>query len=130
MTRLSHRTFGNARPPASRSVQPRRLGVGIVPRLVRDQIDRRSFLRGAGLGAGALVLGGRAVWPDPALTRRRRVPFARAGAFREGVGAGEPTTRGATIWTRLGGYRGDRRLAVEVARDPGFDRILLRKEVR
>ena len=97
---------------------------------MRDEIDRRSFLRGAGVGAGGLVLGGRAVWPDQALTRRRRVPFARGGRFPEGVAAGEPTTRGATIWTRLGGYRSDRRLAIEVARDPGFDRVLLRKEVR
>jgi alkaline phosphatase D len=92
--------------------------------------DRRNFVRGAGLGAGALILGGRAVWPDPAATGRRRIPFAKGGRFPEGIASGEPTTRGATIWTRLGGYKGDRRLAVEVARDPGFDRVVLRKELK
>ncbi len=93
-------------------------------------LNRRALLRTAGLGTGALILGGRAVWPDPGLTRRRRIPFARTGRFREGVASGEPTMRGATLWTRLGGYRGDRRLAVEVARDEDFRRIVVRKEVK
>ena len=93
-------------------------------------LDRRSFLHRAGVGAGALILGGRAVWPDAALTRRRRIPRARTGVFREGIAAGEPTTRGATLWTRLGGYRSDRRIALEVARDPGFERVVVRKDLR
>ena len=93
-------------------------------------LDRRTFLQRAGVGAGALVLGGQAVWPDAALTRRRRIPLARTGKFAEGVAAGEPTTQGATLWTRLGGYRADRRLAVEVARDPDFRRVVVRKDVK
>ena len=82
------------------------------------------------MGTGALILGGRAVWPDPALTRRKQIPRAQKGLFAEGVAAGEPTTRGATLWTRLGGYRKDRRLALEVARDPDFRRVVFRRDVK
>ena len=114
----------------SQNLHPHLCADGIVAALVNGALNRRSFVRGAGVGVGGLILGGRAVWPDPALTRRRRIPFARGGRFTAGVAAGEPTMRGATIWTRLGGYRRDRRLAVEIARDPGFDRVVLRRVVK
>ena len=93
-------------------------------------LDRRTFLHHAGWGAGALVLGGKAVWPDAGLTRRRRIPLARTGTFAEGVASGEPTTQGATLWTRLGGYSTDRRLTVEVAREADFGNVVVRKEVK
>jgi alkaline phosphatase D len=95
------------------------------------RVDRRELLELAGLGTGALILGGVPV--DPALARRarrRRVPIARGGSFPQGVCSGAPSSRGITLWTRLEGYRRDRRLYLEVARDPDFRRVVHRRVVR
>jgi alkaline phosphatase D len=96
------------------------------------RLDRRDFVGYAGIGAGALILGG--VTVDPALAarrkRRNRVPFAKGGAFPQGIAAGEPAPRGITLWTRLDGFKRDRRLFVEVAKDPGFRKVVLRRKVR
>ena len=95
-------------------------------------IDRRDFVAYAGGAAGALILGGVAVDPSLAGRRRRRggVPLARGGSFPQGVAAGEPAPRGITLWTRLDGFRRDRRLFVEVARDPDFRKVVLRRRLR
>jgi alkaline phosphatase D len=90
-------------------------------------VDRREFLRA---GVGALILGGVPV--DAWAHRGRRppaIPFANEGMFAEGVAAGAPKPRGIILWTRLGGQQGDRRLRLEVARDPGFRRVVLRRDV-
>jgi alkaline phosphatase D len=89
-------------------------------------ISRRRFVAGAGMGAGALILGG---VPVGAGAGRKRVPFARGGNFAQGVAAGEPGTRGMTLWTRLEGIRADRRITVEVARDDDFRRVVFRRNV-
>ena len=95
-------------------------------------LDRRTFVGYAGIGAGALILGGVPV--DPGLARRRkrrnRLPLARGGRFPQGVAAGEPAPNGMTLWTRLAGPKRDRRVILEVARDPDFRRVVLRKNVR
>jgi alkaline phosphatase D len=93
-----------------------------------EAFDRRTFLARTGIGTGALVLGGVPVMARAANTRRT-IPFARKGTFPEGVAAGEPATRSATLWTRLGGYRSDRRLTLEVARDEDFRRVVLRRDL-
>jgi alkaline phosphatase D len=92
-----------------------------------SQISRRRFVAGAGLGAGALILGGVPV--GAGAQRRPSIPFARRGTFPQGVAAGEPTQRGMTLWTRLDGYRADRKLTVEVARDSNFRRVVFRRDI-
>ncbi len=92
-------------------------------------MDRREFLRRG--AAGALILGG---VPVDAWARRGRrppaIPFAREGAFAEGIAAGAPKPRGIILWTRLDGAgAGDRRLRLEVARDREFRRTVLRRDV-
>lgn len=91
-------------------------------------LDRRSFLARTGLGAGALILGGVPLSAG-ARNKRHTIPFAKGGAFAEGVAAGEPAERSATLWTRLSGLRADRRVTLEVARDPGFSRVVLRRDM-
>ena len=95
----------------------------------REPIDRREFIGQAGIGAGALILGGIAV--DPALaakrrTRRRGPQLAREGAFPQGVAAGTPGERGISLWTRMEGQSGDYKLRVEIARDPKFRKVVRR----
>ena len=92
------------------------------------EIDRRELLGYAGIGAGALILGGVAVDPVAgARARRRRVPLSRAGNFPQGVASGSPSTRGISLWTRLGGHTRDRKIRLEVARDPDFSRVVKRR---
>ena len=99
--------------------------------LMQD-LDRRQFVGGLAAVGGGLILGGVPV--DPALaqrTRRRRTPFARGGGFSLGVAAGAPYSRtGTVVWTRLDGFRRDRLLRLEVARDPGFRNVVHRRVVR
>jgi alkaline phosphatase D len=93
-------------------------------------IDRRELLRTAGVGTGALILGGVAV--DPALAKRARrktIPLARGGSFPAGVSCAVPTQHAATLWTRLGEADGDRLLHVEVARDADFRHVVYRKQI-
>lgn len=93
------------------------------------RIDRRAFVRYAGLGA--LILGGVPV--DRAIAGRRRqqptVPLAREATFPQGIASGDPSPHGIRLWTRLEGAEGDRRLFVEVARDKGFKHVVARRPV-
>jgi alkaline phosphatase D len=96
------------------------------------RLSRRDLIGHAGIGAGALILGGVPV--DPALARRRRriggVPFAREGSFPLGVASGDPASRSMALWTRLEGIDSDRMLWLEVARDEGFRRVVRRRRVK
>lgn len=87
------------------------------------RIDRRTLLRGAAAGAGALV-----VFREPlsALAEKPRPPFARDVAFTQGVASGEPSPQGITLWTRLEGLERRARVRIEVSPDPDFRRTLLR----
>src|SRR5918998_68718 len=91
-------------------------------------IDRRTFLTRTGLGTGALILGGVPLGAGAA-NKRSAIPFATGGKFPEGVMSGEPATRSATLWTRLSGLEADRRLTLEVARDPDFASLVLRRDL-
>jgi alkaline phosphatase D len=90
--------------------------------------DRRRFLTGAAAGAGALALGAD---PSAAAARSRYAGFPRAGevAFSQGVASGQPSCRGITLWTRAAGLDRDSRLELEVARDPGFRKVVVRRDV-
>ena len=93
-------------------------------------MDRRTFVGRAGLGAGALILGGVPVWPDSTLAKRRnKIGFAGDGVFTEGIASGEPAPNGITLWTRLGGHERDRKLTLEVARDKDFAKVIHREVV-
>ena len=94
-------------------------------------IDRRQLIGYAGIGTGALILGGVAVDPGAAsLARRRKVPLARGGTFPQGVASGMPSQRAITLWSRLEGFRRDRFVNLEVARDPGFRKVVVRRRLR
>lgn len=82
---------------------------------------------GIGVGAGALILGGVPV--GAGAQRRRGLQLARGGSFAQGVGSGEPTPDGITLWTRVGELTGDRKLALEISDDPGFGRVLYRRDL-
>ena len=101
----------------------------MAPGPLDHPIDRRELLAYAGLGTGALILGGVPV--DPALAkrakRRNQIGFARGGSFPQGVASGRPYPRGISLWTRLEGTTRDRKIRLEVARDPGFRRVVKRR---
>jgi alkaline phosphatase D len=90
--------------------------------------SRRHFLYG-GAAAGA------GLWLpldvlDADARARRKAPLARAGGFSAGVMSGDPSPSAVTLWTRLDHQERDRvRVEVEVARDPGFERVVVRRLV-
>jgi alkaline phosphatase D len=88
------------------------------------RFDRRRFVRGAAIGAGALA-GLDAAGTATALSRdARRV--ASDGAFRQGVASGEPAPHGITLWTRVEGVERRQAVALEVARDRHFRHVVHR----
>ncbi len=88
--------------------------------------------RGA-IGAGSAA--GLALWlPDGVreahAASAKRVPLAGDGTFESGVMSGDPTPRGVTLWTRLGGSeQRAARVQLEVALDRDFRRTVLRQRV-
>ncbi len=101
----------------------------MTPGPLDQPLDRRELITYAGLGTGALILGGVPV--DPALAkrakRRNRIGFARGGSFPQGVASGRPHPRGISLWTRLNGATKDRKIRLEVARDRDFRRVVKRR---
>jgi alkaline phosphatase D len=93
-------------------------------RPVSRRIDRRTFVRGAAVGAGALVLGP----ASPALPRGARA-VSRDGMFRQGVASGEPGQRAITLWTRVEELERAGTIALEVARDAAFRAVVHRARV-
>jgi len=85
--------------------------------------DRRTFIRGAALGGGAIVFLG----APPANARKLRL--ARDAAFRQGVASGEPGPRAITLWSRLEGLDKPALVGVEVARDAGFRKVIHRERL-
>jgi alkaline phosphatase D len=85
------------------------------------RIDRRTFVRSA-LTAGAGVL----LAPSAGWTAAQRARLATEGAFAQGVASGEPATNAITLWTRLEGLTSSGNVGIEVARDPGFARVVSR----
>ena len=95
---------------------------------MRGHLDRRTFLRGtAGAAAGAVVAQaglGADLLTAAGKSRPRPVRGAR---FRQGVAAGEPAPHAITLWTKLEDVERRGTLRLEVARDPGFDRVVDRR---
>lgn len=82
-------------------------------------VSRRSTL--AGLAASSLIASvpGRALAPDP---RENSV-------FRHGVASGDPDATSVVLWTRLTA-EGGAQVRCQVARDPGFDTVVLEETLR
>jgi alkaline phosphatase D len=83
-------------------------------------------LLAAGAAGYAALAGFGAV---PGWARKRPAPLARDGLFSQGVASGAPGRNGVTLWTRLAESEGVSRIELEVARDPGFDRVVHRSRV-
>jgi alkaline phosphatase D len=94
-----------------------------------DVLTRRQLVGSAGVGA--LILGGVPVdaWARAGRRRAAVPPLASGAAFDLGVAAGAPKPRGAILWTRIAGQSGDVRLKLEVAGDPGFKKVVERRDV-
>jgi alkaline phosphatase D len=89
---------------------------------------RRHFLYGGAAAGAGLWLPVDVL--DADARARRKVPLARGGGFASGVMSGDPSPTAVTLWTRLDGQARDRvRVELEVARDPGFRRVVLRRLV-
>jgi len=94
----------------------------------------------AGLaGAGGLLVGGDALAAGArrcsaggcAKTPLRSADrLLREGTFAHGVASGHPAQTAATLWTRVEGIERSGRIELEVARDPGFSRVVAREKVR
>jgi alkaline phosphatase D len=91
---------------------------------VTKRIDRRTFVRGAALGAGALILG-----PASSLLPRKARAATLDGVFRQGVASGEPGPRSITLWTRLDELDRPALVDLEVATDAGFANVVHRAQV-
>ncbi|MEA2125029.1 MAG: alkaline phosphatase [Solirubrobacteraceae bacterium] len=90
--------------------------------------SRRHFLYGGAVaGAGIwLPLDVR----EADARAHHKAPLARGGTFADGVMSGDPSPTGVTLWTRLDGNARDRlRVELEVARDPDFRHVVLRRLV-
>ena len=86
---------------------------------MEHRLDRRAFVRRAAAGALSLALPSR-----PRRARRTGEALAAFAEFPHGVASGEPAPRAITLWTHAGRGGGGGRLGLEVARDPGFARVV------
>ncbi len=88
-------------------------------------LRRREFLiAGAAVGAAAAVPLNYA-----AVARSASFPVAKGGKFAHGVSSGFPTSKAATVWTRLSDIDRTSRLTLEVATDADFRKVVKRKQV-
>ena len=96
-----------------------------------NAFDRRTFVSGAAAGLAAFGILGQADAADAARRRirRRGIPLARDGVFRQGVASGQPGREAVTLWTRVEELERRSRLQVEVATDEDFRQIVARKNV-
>ena len=83
------------------------------------RIDRRAFVRSALTAGAGLLLAPTAGW-----SAAQRARLTGEGAFAQGVASGEPATNAITLWTRLEGLTASGNVGFEVARDPGFARVV------
>lgn len=87
-------------------------------------LSRRELLAAA--GAGVVVVQGR--WA-PTAAAANRVPLFRSGRFVEGVQSGDPKPTSIAVLTRLADAEGRGSAVLEIARDRGFDRVVVRARV-
>ena len=86
---------------------------------------RRQFLRAAGAGAAVTALAP----PSVVLGQGRRAKLLRGGRFSQGVLSGEPTPGSIVLWTKVDGVETSGLVALEVAEDRGFRRVVARDRI-
>ena len=95
-------------------------------------IVTRRGLMGAAAAGGALLLAGDPLRAGRAIAARtRKHGLADAGdvAFRQGVASGEPAPHAITLWTHVGDLNRTAAVRLEVARDPGFRKVVHKAEL-
>lgn len=98
-------------------------GAGTVPRM----LTRRRFISGAGAATAAVVLIPDMVAGEVAMAAKKAGRL-RSGRFSDGVISGDPTPNAITLWTRVDA-EGAGTVALEVARDHGFSKVVARREI-
>lgn len=89
------------------------------------RVTRRQFL------TAAAAMGVSTAWARPPLEQSPRAVRERRDLFPEGVASGDPDDHSVLLWTRRPFPSGSAvRLAVEVAEDEGFARIVAHASVR
>lgn len=87
---------------------------------------RRQFVNRAASGAAVVVLAPQdQVLAQGGSSRR----LLRSGAFADGIVAADPSTTGASLWTRVTNAEGAGRVMLEVAREADFRRVVTRRTV-
>ena len=89
-------------------------------------LTRRELVGGGLAGTGAVLLGGSPFLAAAARRDDRRRRLARGAEFLHGVASGVPAARGAMLWTRLTGLERSGLVAIEIAADPDFRRVVHR----
>jgi alkaline phosphatase D len=89
-------------------------------------LTRREMVGGGLAGAGAVLLGGSPFLAAAARRDERRRRLASGAEFQHGVASGIPAANGAMLWTRLTGLERSSHVAIEVAADPDFRRVVHR----
>jgi len=111
-------------PPSRIGWRP--LTVGDESGAGRAGLRRRELLV-AGAAAGLTLA---SPLNHAALARQRRLPVAKAGKFAHGVGAGYPSPKAITLWTRVSGIGQSSKLTLEVATDKGFRKVVETADVK
>jgi alkaline phosphatase D len=90
------------------------------------RVTRREFM------AGAAAMGAAAAWGGPRAWRSRERWVERRDLFAEGVASGDPHPDSVLLWTRAsgGGSAAAVPLTVELAEDPGFERVVAAQRTR
>jgi alkaline phosphatase D len=92
-------------------------------------LSRRQFLVRSGAAGAAVVVAPQSALTALAEPRARAAALLRGGAFRQGVLSGEPTPSGITLLTVLDEVSGPGSVRLEIARDPGFRRVVARRAI-
>ncbi|MDX6665743.1 MAG: alkaline phosphatase [Solirubrobacteraceae bacterium] len=86
---------------------------------------RRQFLRTGAPFAAAVILA-----PDALASGARAAGKLHGGSFADGVVSGDPATNGIMLWTRVAGVEKTGTVALEVATDSGFRKVVAHKNIK
>lgn len=90
---------------------------------------RRDVLKAASASALTLAAATRPATAAAARTAYRPTPLARGGRFPQGVMSGQPNQQAVTLWTQHAEPERPGPLLLQVARDPGFRRLVHQQRV-
>jgi alkaline phosphatase D len=92
-----------------------------------SRVSRRRFVAGAAAAMGATI-----AWGDQRPRRSRASVVERRERFAHGVASGDPHPDSVLLWTRATqpGEPAVVPLTVEVAEDPGFERVVAAESTR